>query len=241
VKSGAKKETRAFRLAGKPWPVRGIRPNAVAYILVGGASSRFGSDKALAELDGRPMYLRMNDLFPGHLLKTRLVGDPRKYGDLGIECIADLWPGEGPLGGIVTALRHSETAAAADFADFNIIVSCDMPFLTKDWIESLLTRAFNSDAQVVLPRSRHGLEPLCAVWSTKARVAVEKQFQKGTRKVTEAIANLTSEVLDESDWKRFDTHGRLFWNMNSQADYEEAKKMVEAEKKQVAWRFKYPR
>ena len=187
------------------------------------------------------MYLRMNDLFPPHLLKKWLIGDPRKYGDLGIECIADLWPGEGPLGGIVTALRQSETAAAAEFADFNVIVSCDMPFLTKDWIENLLTRAFKSDAQVVLPRSQHGLEPLCAVWRTDARPAIEEQFKKGTRKVTEAIANLRSEVLDETEWKRFDNAGRLFWNMNSQADYEEAKKMVEAEKKQVAWRFKYPR
>jgi len=241
VKSGAKKETKAFRSAGKPWPVRGIRPNAVAYILVGGASSRFGRDKALAELDGQPMCLRMNDLFPHQLLKKRLVGDPLKYGDWGIECIADLWPGEGPLGGIVTALRHSEMAAAAEFADFNVIVSCDMPFLTKDWIENLLTRAFNSDAQVVLPRSQHGLEPLCAVWRTDARPPIEEQFKKGTRKVTEAIANLRSEVLDETQWKRFDNAGRLFWNMNSQADYEEAKKVVEAEKKQVAWRFKYPR
>jgi hypothetical protein len=35
------------------------------------------------------------------------------------------------------------------------------------------------------------------------------------------------EVLDESAWKRFDTDGRLFWNMNTPADYEEARKVFE--------------
>jgi GTP:adenosylcobinamide-phosphate guanylyltransferase len=36
------------------------------------------------------------------------------------------------------------------------------------------------------------------------------------------------EVLDVSTWKRFDTEGRLFWNMNTPADYEQAKRILEA-------------
>jgi len=40
--------------------------------------------------------------------------------------------------------------------------------------------------------------------------------------VTDGVALLRSEVLDEAEWKRFDSAGRLFWNMNTQADYEEA-------------------
>jgi len=37
------------------------------------------------------------------------------------------------------------------------------------------------------------------------------------------------EVLDEKDWKRFDSDGRLFWNMNTQADYDEARRALKAE------------
>ena len=47
--------------------------------------------------------------------------------------------------------------------------------------------------------------------------------------MTEGIALLRAEVLDERDWKRFDSAGRLFWNMNTAADYEEARRIVEAE------------
>jgi len=40
--------------------------------------------------------------------------------------------------------------------------------------------------------------------------------------VTEAMKRLRVEVLDESHWKRFDTAGQLFWNMNTPQDYETA-------------------
>jgi hypothetical protein len=46
--------------------------------------------------------------------------------------------------------------------------------------------------------------------------------------VTQGISLLRAEVLDERDWKRFDSAGRLFWNMNTAADYEDARRIVEA-------------
>jgi molybdopterin-guanine dinucleotide biosynthesis protein A len=56
-------------------------------------------------------------------------------------------------------------------------------------------------------------------------------FESGIRKVTEGLKQVTTEVLDEADWKRFDNAGRLFWNMNTVNDYEEARKILEAESK----------
>jgi len=38
-------------------------------------------------------------------------------------------------------------------------------------------------------------------------------------------------VLDEADWKRFDSAGRLFWNMNTAADFEEVRRAWEAERR----------
>jgi hypothetical protein len=37
------------------------------------------------------------------------------------------------------------------------------------------------------------------------------------------------EILDETHWKRFDSAGRLFWNMNTPLDYQEAVRMWETE------------
>jgi molybdopterin-guanine dinucleotide biosynthesis protein A len=94
--------------------------------------------------------------------------------------------------------------------------------LSRDWLTFLCERATKSEAQVVLPHSAHGPEPLCACYRTDAAKGLRAAFESGSRKVTLGLLHVTTEVLDESEWKRFDSAGRLFWNMNTQADYEEA-------------------
>jgi molybdopterin-guanine dinucleotide biosynthesis protein A len=164
---------------------------------------------------------------------VKVVGDAEKYGRFGLVCVRDMWPGEGPLGGIITALRNVESSreGGGSLHGWNLMVSCDMPFLTREWLAFLVERALASEAQVVLAHSAHGPEPLCACWRTEAVETLQAAFERGVRKVTEGISLLRAEVLDERDWKRFDSAGRLFWNMNTQSDYEEARRILEAEEK----------
>jgi molybdopterin-guanine dinucleotide biosynthesis protein A len=82
----------------------------------------------------------------------------------------------------------------------------------------------------VAPKSVQGLEPLCACWRTSAAASLQNAFDGGTRKVTQDMKQLQLEMVDEPDWKRFDSAGRLFWNMNTAADYDEAKRILEAER-----------
>ena len=200
---------------------------AGGYVLAGGGSTRFGRDKALVELGGLPMLGRMIALLQSVANDVKVVGPPEKYAQFEREMVSDRWPGEGPLGGIITALEDAGKSAAR--TEWNAIVSCDMPFLTREWLVFLSERAANSKAQVVLPHSVHGPEPLCACYRTDAAGALRAVFETGVRKVTEGLKHVATEVLDEEDWKRFDSAGRLFWNMNTPADYEEARRILEAE------------
>lgn len=214
-------------------------PTRVAgYVLAGGASRRFGRDKALAELAGKPALVRVLALVDAALsrdelsCKTVVVGDEDRYHTIRTLCVEDKWPGEGPLGGIVTALLH--TRQIEPDCEWNLILSCDMPFLTAEWLRFLIERAEKSAAGVVFAHSRSGPEPLCACWRRDAVTTLEPAFERGMRKVTDGIALLRAEVLDERDWKRFDTNGRLFWNMNTREDYEEARRILEAEQERKA-------
>ncbi|HVS89045.1 MAG TPA: molybdenum cofactor guanylyltransferase [Candidatus Acidoferrum sp.] len=200
----------------------------VGYVLAGGASSRFGQDKALIEVGGKPMLVRMCELLRGVVNEANVVAPPEKYLSIGVKSVADLWPGEGPLGGIVTALLN--TWKSDPQCEWNLIVSCDMPFLTREWLAYLAERALKSSAQVVLPHSAHGPEPLCACYRTDAGPALRAVFERGVRKVTDALKQVKTEVLDAADWKRFDSAGRLFWNMNTAADFEEVRRVWEAER-----------
>lgn len=194
------------------------------YLLAGGASSRFGSDKALAVIDGSTMLERMCSLIRAVAGKAQIVASAGRYANAPAEIVEDRWPGEGPLGGIVTALEASRNSGSK--SEWNLIVSCDMPFLTAEWLQFLVERAAISESQAVVPRSGHGLEPLCACWRTNSYTVLKDAFLQGTRKVTEGLKLLRTEVLDEDAWKRFDSAGRLFWNMNTPEDYREAKRML---------------
>jgi molybdenum cofactor guanylyltransferase len=198
--------------------------SVVGYVLAGGASSRFGSDKAQAKLGGKPMLTRMHELVLSVCGEVRIIVAAKPAGD-GAGLIADRWPGAGPLGGIITALLATVDAGRCEW---NLVVGCDMPFLTADWLRYLAERAAASSADVIAPRSANGLEPLCAVWRTDRVSKLQSAFDSGVRKVTEAMKHLEMEVIDQREWKRFDSGGRLFWNMNTMADYEEAKRMLES-------------
>lgn len=198
------------------------------YVLAGGGSTRFGRDKALAELGGLPMLGRMIALLGTVARNVKVVGAPEKYANFEREMVNDRWPGEGPLGGIITALE--DAARSPSNCKWNLIVSCDMPFLTREWLSFLCERAGKSKAQVVVPHSKHGPEPLCACYRTDAAGALRAAFETGIRKVTQGLQHVSTEVLDEADWKRFDSAGRLFWNMNTAADYEAARRILEAER-----------
>ncbi len=94
-------------------------------ILAGGRSTRFGSDKALANLDGRALIDRVVDAVAPQVDALVVVGRTHP----GLTCIPDRpAPDLGPLGGIAAALHH---AAALGYAQI-LTVPCDAPFLPAE-------------------------------------------------------------------------------------------------------------
>jgi len=203
------------------------RLSVAGYVMAGGASTRFGFDKARAELNGEAMVVRMARLLREVTGEVSVVAPSGRYAGFGERIVDDRWPGEGPLGGIITALMDAH--AQNHQPTWCLMVGCDMPFLTSEWLKYLKKRALRSSAAVVAPQSSLGLEPLCACWHVGATGKLQYAFEDGTRKVTEAMKRVSMEIVDEMDWKGFDKNGRLFWNMNTAAEYEEARRILESE------------
>src|SRR5687768_5401850 len=97
------------------------RPPFAGAVLTGGASRRMGADKALVEGDGLAMARRAADaLWAAGATEVMAVGgDAQALGRLSLEVVRDLHPGEGPLGGILTAL-------AATDEDVVVVLACDL-------------------------------------------------------------------------------------------------------------------
>jgi molybdenum cofactor guanylyltransferase len=191
------------------------------FVLAGGNSSRMGRDKALLELNGVSLIARAARLAVSVAESATIIGANDAYRSLGLHVVADDWPGFGPLGGIATALRVSD-------APWNLIVACDLPYLTKAWLEFLVRSATRADAGVgaIVPMNERGAEPLCAVYAKECEPAIRSALEGGTRKVTDGLANLRVKYLEPAVWKGFDSEGLLFKNMNSPGDYAEAQRRI---------------
>lgn len=142
-------------------------------ILTGGQSRRMGQTKALVEVDGTPMALRVaRALRTARCEEIFLVGgDSAELGGLGLTVVADLHPGDGPVGGVLTALRHAST-------DHVLIVACDLPYLTPATTQQLVAAA---DARRVVVATTDRIQPTLALWPSSALEVVEQAFESGAR------------------------------------------------------------
>jgi molybdopterin-guanine dinucleotide biosynthesis protein A len=139
-----------------------------------------GRDKALLPLPEGPLAGRVARAVAAAAGSAVLVGCPQRYGALGYPAIPDLYPGEGPLGGILTALAHTS-------AQWNLLTACDMPGLTGTFLSALLDAAEASGADVLLPAGPSGrLEPLCGVYRKSAWAALHAAFAAGVRQASRA-------------------------------------------------------
>src|SRR5437763_12141966 len=101
------------------------------FVLVGGASSRMGRDKARLPFRGRTLVEHIAAAVAEAAGSVTLVGAPERYQSLGLPIIPDTRPGEGPLAGILAALGASQ-------AGWNLIAACDMPVISAPFLKSLL-------------------------------------------------------------------------------------------------------
>lgn len=105
------------------------------YILAGGASRRFGTEKALFLLEGKPLLLRAAEQFAPLVCERWVVaGQPEKFTGLGFCPVRDLRPENGPLAGLEAAARHAEGRA-----EIFALSSCDRLGLRPEWLELLAT------------------------------------------------------------------------------------------------------
>ena len=163
--------------ANIPGSMRLPNSDRAAWVLAGGRSTRMGTDKARAKLDGRALALRVADEAAAVCGSVSLVGDPLLYAQFGLPVIADRFPGLGPLSGM-------EAALAATNCEANLIVACDMPALRPRLLEDL----FAPEADCVIPRHDDGrLEPLCAVYQRRCHPVIQAALETGIRKVTDAL------------------------------------------------------
>jgi molybdopterin-guanine dinucleotide biosynthesis protein A len=159
-----------------------------------------GRDKARLPFRGSDLVSVVAGVVAQAAGNVTLIGHPE------LPAIPDRYPGEGPLGGILTALHHTPS-------DWNLIVACDMPEVSAAFLGELLARADRSGAGVLLPCGPDGLpQPLCAVYHRRALAVMEQHFSHGVRKVMAALEGLVVERVAVAELS-------VFQNVNTPEDW----------------------
>ena len=131
--------------------------DVAGFVLVGGRSSRMGTDKALMKYHGLPLAGYIANELSRVAESVSLVGDRARYSGIGYPVLGGDYPGGGPVGGIVTALRASGSI-------WNIVTACDLPGVSAEFFGRLLDRTRRLDVQCVIPVTPDGrAQVLCAV------------------------------------------------------------------------------
>ncbi len=183
-----------------------------AAIMAGGQARRFGGrDKAKLTVGDTRIIDRQITVLDKVADQIVIVApNARPYRSLGLPVFEDLMPGTGALGGIYTAITVSRNPQT-------LIVACDMPFLNAPFLYHLTN--FGHEADVVIPRTTDGYQPLCASYSRSCAAPIRQRLDAGLLKVLELLSDVRVKELDPDDIAPYNPHGVLFFNVNTPDDY----------------------
>jgi molybdopterin-guanine dinucleotide biosynthesis protein A len=169
-----------------------------------------GQNKALTLFGGEPLIARVAARVGGLADEILVTSNaPAELAFLGLPVFPDLIPGQGALGGLLTAL----SAARHDWV---AVVACDMPFANPDLLlaEWEAARALHADG--VVPRSAEGFEPFHAVYRREpCRLAVEKAVHAGQMRLISWFQDAHLAFFDPAEVARYDPGGEAFINVNT--------------------------
>lgn len=138
-------------------PASAARPFACdGFVLAGGASSRFGSEKSLALLDGAPLIAHAIRLLSFAASHVRIAGAQTQSLADYATIIPDIAPGSGPLAGVFAALQTAT-------AEWSIFLPVDMPLIPPELLRVLVARASVTRAPVTCLRLNGHIEPFPAL------------------------------------------------------------------------------
>ena len=194
-----------------------------AVILAGGFSKRFGRDKGLVELAGKPLVLHVLDTISGVVDETVVVVSSKCQ----IDPIEGLLQGKANIVVDESRTQSPLIGASTGFRDakgkYSLLLPCDTPFVSSRIALLLLDLCINKSA--VIPRWPNGyIEPLQAVYHTKSALTAAKTALKEKKlDVQSMITHLKGiRYVSTLVLKQIDSELLTFFNINTLEDLKKA-------------------
>ena len=170
-----------------------------------------GTDKSMMMLNGKSMIEYSIDALKPLCQKVVISSNNFSYDFTGCEVWPDELPDQAPIVGIYSCLKRSTT-------EYNIFLSCDMPMMSTEMLEFLLTNS--ADHDITVPMHRDGfIEPLCGIYKKSAMGILKEFIDKGNFRLNESI-RAASHMLVVVDSQLPFFSDKLFLNINTPDDFQ---------------------
>jgi molybdopterin-guanine dinucleotide biosynthesis protein A len=175
-----------------------------AIILAGGKSSRMKTNKGFVVFKEKFLVEHVIDALKKITGNIIIITQDPAYARFGYPCYPDIYKEKGALGGIYTGLVNSSTQK-------NIIVGCDMPFLSQNVLNGLIDNCVGVDVLLTMHKGKE--EPLCSVYDKNSIPHIRSCIEQNQLKITDALLGLKTRMIsfDEEEW----FVGNEFANINS--------------------------
>ena len=177
-----------------------------AIILAGGKSSRMGEDKGLMLFNGKPMIQYIIDTVCVITDQIIIVSNNKEYEKFKLPVYEDLIKNQGPLAGIYTGLNYTKT-------DKNIVLSCDVPFVSAEVVKELMANCKN--AEVVIGEHNGRTHQLIGIYDQSIKAQLKEELSNKQRKIKLVLEKLSCKTINLDHF-----NARIFSNINSRNDIE---------------------
>lgn len=189
------------------------RPKLKALILAGGKSTRMQKDKSQLVYENENQIVRLNRLLDPHVEEVFVSCRSEQDIDTDLPKVVDAYNDFGPLGAILSAFRSDANCAW-------LVVACDLPLLTDNVINELISNRSTSNIATAFLNDKTGFaEPLIAIWEPKSYLRLLQFIALGYSCPRKVLINSNTHLITPSN-------PDLLMNVNTPEEYDLAQKKL---------------
>ena len=177
-------------------------------ILCGGKSSRMQSEKGLVLFQGVPFIEHIIKAVLPIASQIQLITNSVDYDYLAYKKIKDIELDKGPIGGIYSALTHSNS-------ELNLILSCDIPLISTELLLELIQK-HEEKMQISVFSDSEQIHPLIGIYSKKILQILKEAINNSNLRMMDIIHNVDAQIIKVGADK-----SNQFRNINSVAELNE--------------------
>ncbi|URZ14203.1 molybdenum cofactor guanylyltransferase [Clostridium felsineum] len=183
-----------------------------AVILAGGKSSRMGFDKQFMEIQNNVIVDVLYEILKKEFNDVLVITNkPYKYSNPPFRIKTDELPSMGPLSGIHSALKSSQS-------EYAYFIACDMPNVSLPYIRFMKKKLLEKKSNACITKTNKGIEPFNAFYNISIINTIENLLKGNKKSMLSLVDSIDTFYVEEYEARAYSNNLEMFTNINTKAE-----------------------